>query len=418
MDSPSPPPTPPDLNLDNLKALKVLGRGAMGTVFLIQPTTVTTPFALKVVDKASIHSKLDAERRARWEIEVLSQLSHPFLPSLLSSFESHQFLAWALPYCPGGDLNLLRYRQNDRVFSPSVIRFYLAEILCALEHLHSLGIAYRDLKPENVLIQHSGHVTLTDFDLSRKLAPKSVKTVTTSASAPSALPVPESRRKHSRNLSRWIPHPDMSHRRSKIGLKKTKSARVSPVSRRRPSFSNGERSHSFVGTEEYVSPEVVRGDGHEFAVDWWAMGILTYEMLYGTTPFKGKNRKETFRNVLTKSPEFVGKRTELTDLIGKLLEKDPTKRLGYTRGAAEIKEHGFFRGVRWDLLTEVVRPPFIPWKDDGAGEIMEQVSAGNCGVDIRDYFESLKSPPSLPPSPVPLPSLSSKFKRAISLTEF
>lgn len=199
---------------------------------------------------------------------------------------------------------------------------------------------------------------------------------------------------------------------NKRGLIKAKSARVSPVSRRKVSFSNGERSNSFVGTEEYVAPEVVRGDGHEFAVDWWALGILTFEMMYGTTPFKGKNRKETFRNILVKAPEFIGKRSALTDLIGRLLEKDPTKRLGFIRGAREIKEHEFFRGLRWDLLTEVVRPPFIPSRDDG--ELTEKLKAG--GVDIRDYFQSLKSPPSLPPSPSP--SLSSGHQRNTSLTEF
>ncbi|XP_004507107.1 serine/threonine-protein kinase UCN [Cicer arietinum] len=418
-----------ELDLDNLKALKILGKGAMGTVFLVHnptaATKTTTTFALKVVDKSSIHAKHDAERRAHWEIQVLSMLSHPFLPSILGTYESPQFLAWALPYCPGGDLNVLRYRQNDRVFSPSVIRFYLAEILCALDHLHSMGIAYRDLKPENVLIQSSGHVTLTDFDLSRKLNPKTVKTlISNSTSNNSNLPLPnsklpESHRKHRRNFSRWIPHiPESSHHmKNGFNLKKTKSARVSPVSRRKLSFSNGERSNSFVGTEEYVSPEVVRGDGHEFAVDWWALGILTYEMLYGTTPFKGKNRKETFRNVLTKSPEFVGKSSKLTDLIEKLLEKDPMKRLGYTRGAAEIKEHEFFRGVHWELLTEVVRPPFIPSRDDGMGELSpEKIFNGTGGVDIRDYFQRLKLPPSLPPSP--LPSSSSKFRRNVSLSEF
>ncbi|XP_061355115.1 serine/threonine-protein kinase UCN-like isoform X2 [Gastrolobium bilobum] len=403
MDSATAAPPSPELDLDNLRALKVLGKGAMGTVFLVlDTTTAATPFALKVVDKTSIHAKLDADRRARWEIQVLSQLSHPFLPSILGTFESQQFLAWALPYCPGGDLNVLRYRQTDRVFSPAVIRFYLAEILCALDHLHSMGIAYRDLKPENVLIQRSGHVTLTDFDLSRKLIPNTIKITDSSIPLPDSKP-PEPPRKHCRNFSRIN------------GLKKTKSARVSPVSRRKPSLSNGERSNSFVGTEEYVSPEVVRGDGHEFAVDWWALGILTYEMMYGTTPFKGKNRKETFRNVVTKLPAFVGKRSALTDLIEKLLEKDPAQRLGYARGAAEIKEHEFFRGVRWDLLTELERPPFIPSRDDGVGESLEKLLTGNRGMDIRDYFQSLKSP-SLPASPSPSPS--SKFKRNVSLSEF
>ncbi|RDX86889.1 Serine/threonine-protein kinase UCNL, partial [Mucuna pruriens] len=398
------PPPSKELDLDNLKAIKVLGKGAMGTVFLVHDKdTSNPPFALKVVDKTCVHAKLDAERRARWEIQVLSTLSHPFLPSLMATFESPEFLAWALPYCPGGDLNVLRYRQTDRVFSPAVIRFYVAEILCALDHLHSMGIAYRDLKPENVLIQSTGHVTLTDFDLSRKLNPKPKP----KPFLPS-VPIPEPRRKHRRNFTRWIPLPPDA----KNSLKKAKSARVSPVNRRKLSFSNGERSNSFVGTEEYVSPEIVRGDGHEFAVDWWALGILVYEMLYGTTPFKGKNRKDTFRNVLTKPPEFVGKRTALTDLVEKLLEKDPTKRLGYTRGAAEIKEHQFFRGVRWDLLTEVVRPPFIPAREDAAGDSTEKFSTQNGCVDIRDYFQNLKSSPSFPPSP------SCTFKKNVSLTEF
>ncbi|XP_021813960.1 serine/threonine-protein kinase UCNL-like [Prunus avium] len=394
-EAPSPSNTSPELNLENLKALKVLGKGAMGTVFLVHDPSsdpsARCPFALKVVDKSSLRSKLDAERRARWEIQVLTRLSHPnphpFLPSLLGSFESDEFMGWAVPYCPGGDLNVLRYHQNDRVFSPAVIRFYLAEIVCALEHLHSMGIAYRDLKPENVLIQQSGHVTLTDFDLSRSLKHRTVK--------PDVVledDVPDIRRKHRRHLTRWLTIINDNHSK---GLKKTKSARVSPVSRRKPSFSDGERANSFVGTEEYVSPEVVRGEGHEFAVDWWALGILTYEALYGTTPFKAKSRKETFRNVLTKTPEFIGKRTALTDLIERLLHKDPTKRLGYARGASEIKEHEFFRGVRWDILTEVTRPPFIPSREDG--DLTEKATAG--GVSVRDYFQKLRSPPSMPPSP-------------------
>lgn len=192
------------------------------------------------------------------------------------------------------------------------------------------------------------------------------------------------------------------------------------MSRQKQSFSNGERSNSFVGTEEYVSPEVVHGDGHEFSVDWWALGILTYEMLYGRTPFKGKNRRETFRNVLTKSPEFVGKRTELTDLIEKLLEKVPTKRLGYSRGAIEIKEHGFFRGVNWEMLTKVVRPPFIPSRDEITGEMPSgKFSDGKGGVDIVDYFQRLKPPSPMRNVPLPLPSPPCyKFRKNVSLTAF
>ena len=418
---PRPPPPPPpqdqqhqkDLDFDSIRAIKVLGKGAMGTVFLVHnqetDSTATNRFALKVVEKSTLHTKFDAERRARWEIQVLNQLStpkttHPFLPNLISSIETQEFLAWSVPFCPGGDLNVLRHRQNDHVFSPAVIRFYLAEIVCALDHLHQMGIVYRDLKPENILIQHSGHVTLTDFDLSRTLTRKTVRNLVPNAAAScnnlitvseiEQQPQKKQQQHHIRNLTRWWFVNDVQHKKN--GLKKAKSARVSPVSRRKLSFNNGERSNSFVGTEEYVSPEVVRGDGHEFAVDWWALGILSFEMLYGTTPFVGKNRKETFRNVLAKKPEFIGKRNELTDLIERLLEKDPTQRLGYQRGACEIKEHVFFKGVRWDLLTEVLRPPFIPSRDDG--ELTERATAA--GVDIREYFKDLRAPPpSMPPSP-------------------
>uniref|UniRef100_A0A6N2LPH0 non-specific serine/threonine protein kinase n=1 Tax=Salix viminalis TaxID=40686 RepID=A0A6N2LPH0_SALVM len=401
------PPPPPadqkhqkDLDFHSIRAIKVLGKGAMGTVFLVhnQETdpTAKNPFALKVVEKSTLHTKFDAERRARWEIQVLKQLStqktaHPFLPHLISSVETQEFLAWAVPFCPGGDLNVLRHRQNDRVFSPSVIRFYLAEIVCALDHLHEMGIVFRDLKPENILIQHSGHVTLTDFDLSRTLTRKTVRNLICDAGETGChlitgnrIEQPQKKQKQQdrRNLRRWWFVNDIQQKKN--GLKKAKSARVSPVSRRKLSFNNGERSNSFVGTEEYVSPEVVRGDGHELqlmALDFDLRDAVRDDAVQGE---EQKGNK----------PEFFGKRNELTDLIERLLEKDPAQRLGYQRGACEIKEHGFFKGVRWDLLTEVLRPPFIPSREDG------ELTVTTGGVDMRKYFEDLRAPPpSMPPSP-------------------
>lgn len=260
-----------------------------------------------------------------------------------------------------------------------MIRFYVAEIICALEKLHALGIVYRDLKPENILIQQSGHLTLTDFDLSRTLV------------------------KPTRHHDVVYEPEPLKQKTSK----KTKNARVAPDSRRKSSVtSNGERANSFVGTEEYISPEVVRGEGHEFAVDWWALGILAFEMLHGTTPFRGKNKKDTFRRIVMMPPEFIGRPSTLTDLIGKLLEKDPTRRLGYRRGACEIKEHPFFHGLRWDLLTELSRPPFLPSR-----ELHEMKQSKS--VDIREYFEKLRMPPLSLDSPAREECLYN-----VSLTEF
>ncbi|GMH00069.1 hypothetical protein Nepgr_001908 [Nepenthes gracilis] len=397
------------LDIDRLRAIRVLGNGAMGTVFLAYDLytdpSARSPFALKVVDKAFLQSKHDAGRRARWEITVLSGLTHPFLPTLLGSFDSPDLMGWAVTYCPGGDLNVLRYRQTDRVFSQAVIRFYLAEIVCALDHLHRMGIVYRDLKPENVLIQQSGHVTLTDFDLSRKLA-RNFVCHGSEGSEPEILE--DCSKAKARGVKQHYAMARIFGSGLNNGLKKANSARVSPLSRRKISFVAGERSHSFVGTEEYVSPEMVLGVGHEFAVDWWALGVLAYEMMYGRTPFRGKNRKETFGNVLMKRPEFVGKRTALIDLIERLLEKDPTKRLGYRGGAAEIKEHDFFMGLRWDLLTEVLRPPYVPAMDEDQHRTGKPTAVG---FHVRDYFQRLREPPS------PQPSMSSELQRNNSSTE-
>lgn len=115
-----------------------------------------------------------------------------------------------------------------------------------------------------------------------------------------------------------------------------------------------------MGTEDYVAPEIVAGSGHDHAVDWWGLGVVLYEMLYGRTPFRGRSRRETFHRVLAARPDMPGEPTPLRDLIGLLLEKDPGRRLG----AHGVKRHAFFRGVDWDRVLHVARPPFIPTPDD------------------------------------------------------
>ncbi|GJN15795.1 hypothetical protein PR202_gb02736 [Eleusine coracana subsp. coracana] len=430
-----------DIDLDRARALRVLGRGAMGTVFLVadDPSSAYLPsrYALKVLDKRS--AKRDAARRARWEVSVLSRLAHhPHLPSLLGCAETDDLLAWAIPYCPGGDLNELRHALPDRVFSPASVRFYVAEIVSALAEVHAAGIVYRDLKPENVLLRADGHVTLTDFDLSRLLPPRHhSSSASTSPSPPPPHPFrgggeykynrrtratarsdsvvgqaskpPEpwssssysSPRQHLQNLVRFLMRSDGPGR-------KAKSARVSP----KPASFGGSsssssspwgKSYSFVGTEEYVAPEMVRGEGHGFAVDWWAVGVLIHEMAFGHSPFKGRDRKDTFRNVLHRELEFPvdtrRRMPELTDLVARLLEKDPAKRLGFAGGADEVRAHPFFAGVAWDMLTELSRPPYIPPPADDA-----DASAGE-GFDVRDHFKNVHQAP--PPPEVDRTSRSS-----------
>ncbi|OAY75027.1 Serine/threonine-protein kinase UCNL [Ananas comosus] len=401
-----------ELDLDKVRAIRVLGRGAMGTLLVVLGPQVVRPEGVREgLRGCGGEEARRGPARAVGGVGAVAAVA-PVPAEAGGGAGGDPGAAGVGPaLLPRGDLNALRHSLSDRVFSPSAIRFYLAELVSALAHLHSLGIVYRDLKPENILLGADGHVNLTDFDLSRHLhrSPK------TPAPAPSSSPLPAPpRSSHRRNLTRILFASADPHG---AALKKARSARVSPVSRRRTSFetegegaAETERSHSFVGTEEYVSPEVVRGEGHEFAVDWWALGILTYEMAFGRTPFRGRNRKETFRNVLTRHPEFPGKqRSDLTDLIARLLAKDPARRLGFRSGADDLKAHPFFRGVRWDLLTAVARPPYLPPLDDLDRHLLSPAD----GFDVRDYFKRLRHAPPPPPSDTPLDSSASS-----SLTDF
>jgi serine/threonine protein kinase len=115
-------------------------------------------------------------------------------------------------------------------------------------------------------------------------------------------------------------------------------------------------------TLEYIAPEVIKGSGHTAAVDWWTLGILIYEMLFGTTPFKGPNRNATFQNILHNDvtfPDSPEVSSQAKSLIRKLLNKDERKRLGSKSGASDVKNASFFKSVNWALLRHQ-RPPIVP----------------------------------------------------------
>jgi serine/threonine protein kinase len=122
------------------------------------------------------------------------------------------------------------------------------------------------------------------------------------------------------------------------------------------------RSMSFVGTHEYLAPEIIKGEGHGSAVDWWTFGIFLHELLYGKTPFKGSGNRATLFNVVgqqLKFPESPSTSYSSRDLIRGLLVKEPQSRLGVKRGATEIKQHPFFEGVNWALIR-CSTPPEVP----------------------------------------------------------
>lgn len=298
-------------------------------------------------------------KRALAEQEILATSNHPFIVTLYHSFQSEDNLYLCMEYCSGGEFFRALQTRPGKCVPEEDARFYAAEVTAALEYLHLMGFIYRDLKPENILLHQSGHIMLSDFDLSKQ-------------SDPGGKPIMIMGGKGSSNS---MPAID------------TKSC------------INNFRTNSFVGTEEYIAPEVIKGSGHTSAVDWWTLGILIYEMLYGTTPFKGKNRNATFANILREEIPFpehsgapqISKSVTLGDeailrlanqnslcksLIRKLLIKDETRRLGSRAGASDIKAHPFFRTTQWALIRHMA-PPIIP-----------HISKDNETINFRNVKES------------------------------
>ncbi|XP_054273253.1 ribosomal protein S6 kinase 2 beta isoform X3 [Macrosteles quadrilineatus] len=275
--------------------LKVLGQGSFGKVFLVRKIIgpdAGTLYAMKVLKKATL--KVRDRMRTKMERNILVDVRHPFIVRLHYAFQTEGKLYLILDFLRGGDL--FTRLSKEVMFTEEDVKFYLAELALAVDHIHSLGIIYRDLKPENILLDADGHISLTDFGLSK-------------------LPLDD------------------------------------------------QQAYSFCGTVEYMAPEIVNRKGHSFAADWWSFGVLMFEMLTGTLPFTGANRKETMTQILKAKlgmPQFLSQESQ--SLLRVLFKRNPANRLGAgPEGINEIKRHPFFATIDWDkLLRKEIQPPFKP----------------------------------------------------------
>ncbi|EEB08076.1 AGC/RSK protein kinase Ppk22 [Schizosaccharomyces japonicus yFS275] len=321
---------------NSFEKIRLLGSGDVGKVYLVKQKSNNRLFAMKVLNKQEM-IKRHKVNRVLAEQEILAKSNHPFIVPLYHSFQSEDYLYLCMEYCMGGEFFRALQSLPSRTLPEQSACFYAAEVTAALEYLHLMGFIYRDLKPENILLHQSGHIMLSDFDLSKPIPTTSSPTVVVSK----------------------------NHTSSANNLAIDTHTYLAKY-----------RTNSFVGTEEYIAPEVIRSCGHTVAVDWWTLGIFLYEILYGVTPFKGKNRHATFSNILYADvtfPEYHGApnvSNTCKNLIRKLLIKDETKRFGSIAGASDIKSHPFFRNIQWALLRSI-KPPIIPKVKDG----MEAVSA-------------------------------------------
>lgn len=299
---------------NTFEKLKLIGRGDVGKVYLVRHRETDELYAMKTLDKQTMMRRKKI-RRALTERDILEYVDHPFIVTLHWSFQSMEKLYLVMDYCAGGSLFRLMQHQPGHCFHEESVRFYAAEILLALEYLHLNGFIYRDLKMENVLVHASGHIMITDFDLSIKADYRSEAQLLNASGEIFATPVTT--------------------------------------------------SHSFVGTAEYLAPEVICGSSNQScSVDWWTYGILIYEGLYGHTPFQGKTTEQICAHILDGGLHFPDHHmypvsNECKTLIKKLLDADPKKRLGGQHDAPDIKKHKFFDKISFPLIRNTV-PPIIP----------------------------------------------------------
>eukprot|EP01105_Mastigella_eilhardi_P022878 TRINITY_DN56_c0_g1_i2.p1 TRINITY_DN56_c0_g1~~TRINITY_DN56_c0_g1_i2.p1 ORF type:complete len:497 (+),score=91.34 TRINITY_DN56_c0_g1_i2:78-1568(+) len=303
------------VSISDFQRLRLIGRGELGRVYLVRHTATQQLYAMKVLPKDEMIRK-DKIKRVHTERELLQTAKHPFVVTLYWSFQNTACLYFVMDFCQGGEFFRALQRQPRRCLPEDGARFYAAEVLLGLEYLHMLGFIYRDLKPENILLTSAGHIVLTDFDLCKHAAKESMPQV----------------------------------------LK-------SMFSDIRVKTEPGIVTNSFVGTEEYIAPEVIVGHGHTSSVDWWTFGILLYEMLFGCPPFRGKDREETFSQILLCTLKFPPHKFPVSkhalDIVKQLLRVEPNKRLGTVNGACDVKQHRFFAGVKWSMLRNQT-PPIVP----------------------------------------------------------
>lgn len=314
-------------SIDDFEIIKPISRGAFGRVFLARKRATGDLFAIKVLRKADMIRK-NAVESILAERDILISTRNPFVVRFFYSFTCSENLYLVMEYLIGGDLySLLR---NVGCLDETVSKIYLAEVVLALEYLHSLGIVHRDLKPDNLLIAHDGHIKLTDFGLSKVGLINSTDDLSGPCSSGILLPNGET------------------------GLPQIGSGQAQLREKR--------QKHSAIGTPDYLAPEILLGTGHGNSADWWSTGIILFECLTGVPPFNADHPQRIFENILNRKipwprvPEDMS--ADAKDLIFKLLTEDPGARLG-ANGAGEVKRHPFFKDINWDTLARQ-KAAFIP----------------------------------------------------------
>ncbi|CDW72781.1 protein kinase domain containing protein [Stylonychia lemnae] len=303
-----------DSKLTDFEVKNLIGKGSISNVYLLRRKSDGQPFAMKCIQKDVVleedlysSTKLEKDLLIRVQllfINLAIQIKSPFFVNLHYAFISQTKILFIMNFVRGGDL--LMHLLNMGTFTEQMTKFMIAQLALALGYLHSNGVLYRDLKLENILINHDGnfaqsniyqgYVSLVDFGISKKLEKK-------------------------------------------------------------------ERTFSIRGTPEYMAPEILSKGGHSFPVDWWALGTLAYEMVIGQAPFYEDDQSLMFRKIMRQNvrfPKDMDLSIEYKDFIYRLLHKDPAQRLG-NNGFEEVIQHPFFQDIDFEQLElKTLKAPYIP----------------------------------------------------------
>ena len=359
---------------EDFDIIALCGKGAYGTVLQVKlkseqgnknpkKSEQENYYAIKVIDIQSM-KKVNKIYQIYMESEILHELNSPFIVKIFGTFSTKKKVYMVLEFLSNGNFaNFLKYNYP---LKEDTIKFYSAEIVLFLEYLQSQKIVHRDLKPENIMLNEKYHLQMIDFATVRKIGLYYDKLEMKFKKDDYDFDNDNDDIKG----TKLVVNPDNDEEEDEENedsddmnyendINTDKNIIYSNSDKKPKKIKKPQRNKTFVGTAEYVSPEVISNKPAGYGADLWAFGVMLYQMYCGQTPFKSANNYLTFKNIEKTQisyPENINIPKTAKDLIDKILVKEPEKRLGAGEANTDLdithlKNHPFFKGIKWKNIT-------------------------------------------------------------------